>query len=404
MRIVIATDVFPPQIIGSSTVVYNLARGLVSKGYEVAVFAPSHKGFSRIEETEGIKIYRFTSIPVPYFKEARTSVTPITIFKRMRRIKPDIVHIHHPFIIGRSALMAAKKLHIPTVTTNHMLPESFFMLFPISNSFDRYRKNLDLTWKFIIGFLNRADAVISPTESGLAILKLHGLKPKGIAISNGIDPKQFSQKNDGEYLRDKYTLPSKPIILYTGRLSEEKRVDVLIRSIPYVLKRVNVHFLIVGEGLHKKSLERLACSLGVREHITFTGFLKTRDYPNVYSIADIYVMPSMCELQSITTLEALASGLPVVVAEKYALPELVHAGENGYLFEPGDHQDLADKVIKLLSNKKIIKMGKKSLEIARNHSLKSSIEKYEDIYKMVKGGDLYERTDREGIPYGTRVS
>jgi glycosyltransferase involved in cell wall biosynthesis len=387
MRIVIATDVFPPQIIGSSTVVYNLARGLASKGHSVSIFAPSYKGFHRIEEIEGIKVYRFASVPLPYFKEVKTSITPITIFERMRRIKPDIVHTHHPFIIGRSSLMAAKRLHIPTVTTNHMLPEAFLMLFPMANSFDRYKSEFNPTWKFIIGFLNRANVVISPTESGLAILKTHGLKPRSAVISNGVDHKKFNPKNDGKYLRDKYSLPYKPIILYTGRLSEEKRVDVLIKSIPYVLKRIDAHFLIVGEGLHKKGLEKLSRTLKIRKNITFTGFLNDRDYPDVYSVGDIYVMPSMCELQSITTLEALASGLPVIAARKYALPELVRVGENGYLFEPSNYQDLAEKIVKLLSNNEINKMREKSLEIAKNHSLKRSIEKYEEIYEMVKGGE-----------------
>jgi len=382
IKILIATDFFPPQVIGSSTVAYNLAKGLVSKGYDVSVFAPSYSGFHSIEEIEGIKIYRFASISVPYFREVRTSITPISIVKRIRKIRPDIIHIHHPFVIGRSTLWAARKFHIPAITTNHMLPESFFILFPKANSFDRYKKGLNFTWKFIISFLNKTDLVISPTESGSDALKKHGLKVKSLAISNGVDCKRFNPKNDGEYLRSEFSLPSKPIILYTGRLSEEKRVDILIRAIQYVLKRMDAHFLIVGDGLEKKNLEELSRAIGIKKYITFTGFLNKEDYPNVYAIADLYVMPSMCELQSITTLEALASGLPIVAAKSYALPELVHSGENGYLFEPGNPRDLAKKIIKLLSDKEKSKMGKKSRRVAEKHSLKRSIEKYEKVYNI----------------------
>ncbi len=385
MKIAIATDVYYPQIIGSSYAVHNLAQGLKERGHKVVVFAPLAHGRDHHEKLGNLEVYRFFALPVPWQKDIRTAVSPISILEKLRRIKPDVIHIHHPFLIGSSALMGAKLLNIPTVITNHLLPESFLMFFPKQGKFNRYRDKLEFLWKFIVGFSNEACFVTAPTQTAVSLLREHGLKVKAKAVSNGIDLNRFHPHRDGEYLRWKFNIPRRPIVLYTGRLSEEKRVDVLIKAIPYVLRNIKAHFVIVGDGPLKGALESLAKRYKVEKFVTFTGFLDHESYPDIYAIADLFVMPSLCELQSISTLEALASGLPVVAAEKYALPELVHPGKNGFLFEPGNSKGLADRIVRILSDSRIRKsMGRKSLEIVKFHSLPRTVEEYESVYRTLK--------------------
>jgi len=385
MKIVIATDVYYPQVIGSSYAVYNLAQGLKERGHNVAVFAPVAQGRNHNEKIGKLEVYRFFALPVPWQKDIRTSVSSISVLERLRKIKPDIVHIHHPFLIGSSALMGARLLRIPTVITNHLLPESFLMFLPKQGTFKRYEGRLRFTWKFIVGFSNKACYVTAPTQTAVSLLREHGLKVKAKAVSNGIDLNRFYPNRNGKYLRQKFNIPQKPIVLYTGRLSEEKRVDVFIQAIPYVLRNIKAHFVITGDGPLREALQTLAKRCKIEKFITFTGFLNHDNYPDIYAIADLFVMPSLCELQSISTIEALASGLPVVAAEKYALPELVHPGKNGFLFAPGNSKELADRIVKILSHSWMKKrMGKKSLEIVKFHSLQRTVEEYKRIYRNIK--------------------
>jgi glycosyltransferase involved in cell wall biosynthesis len=214
--------------------------------------------------------------------------------------------------------------------------------------------------------------------------KEKGLLTDITPISNGLKTEIFNPNNDGEYLRKKYDLPKKNIILYTGRINEEKNLDVLIKSIPYVIEKYDAHFLIVGSGGdYKQSLIKLTKELNVEKNITFTDFLDWDDYPNIYSIADLFAMPSEAELQSIVTMEAVASGLPIVVVNKGALHELASM-DNGFVFESKNSEQMAEYIVKILSDGKLKKkMGSNSLELIKEHAMSSIAEKYEMIYKKV---------------------
>ena len=115
--------------------------------------------------------------------------------------------------------------------------------------------------------------------------------------------------------------------------------------------------------------------------MTFTGFIPDVDLPNIYRVADVFVNASIAELQSIVTMEAMASGLPIVAANIMALPELVHSGENGYLFSAGDIQGLSSSVVKILTQKALReRMSQKSLECIKVHDVRVIIKKYEEVY------------------------
>ena len=211
-----------------------------------------------------------------------------------------------------------------------------------------------------------------------------GLKKKITPISNGLKTEIFNPNKNGEYLRKKFNLPKKNIVLYTGRINEEKNLEVLIKAISYVVEQVDVHFLICGEGgKYKQMLINLAKKLNVYDHTTFTGFLDWKDYPNIYNIADVFVIPSESELQSIVTMEAVASGLPVVVVNKGALPELANMN-NGFVFEPKNSKQMAEYIDKILSNEKLKKtMGENSLRLIKKHSMVSVAYQFEKTFEKV---------------------
>ena len=382
MKILLATESYYPNIDGGAVAQYNLVRELKKLGHEPFVLAPGFSYKNYVEEIDGVQVYRTRSIPLPFYMNSRYRFSPFPLFKVgnvIKNLKPEIVHICSPYPIGGSTYLWARKNNIPVISSIHVLPEN--LLSPFLGS-KHYRKFEERLWWYLIYFFNLADWVTIPTQSGADMYIAHGLKNKITPISNGINTDVFNPKNNGEYLREKFNLPKKNIVMYAGRITREKNLDVLVKAISFVIKKIDAHFLFVGSGgEYKQSLEKLADELDVSKHTTFTDFLDWKDYPNIYTIADLFALPSEAELQSIVTLEAIASGLPVVVVNKGALPELGSSG-NGFIFEPQNSEEMANKIVQILSNDKLKKqMSKKSLELVKKHSLKSVAKQYINAYE-----------------------
>ncbi len=382
MKILLATESYYPNIDGGAVAQYNLVRELKKLGHELIVITPGFSFRNNVEEIDGIKVYRTSSIPLPFYMNGRYRFSPFPFFKIrsiIKKLKPDIVHICSPYPIGGSAYIWARKNNIPIISSIHVLPENLLSPFLGTRYYKRFEKRF---WKYLIYFFNLADWVTIPTQSGADIYIDHGLKNNITPISNGIDIEVFNPGNNGEYLRKKFNLPKKNIVLYAGRITQEKNLDVLIKAIPFVVKEIDAHFLFVGSGgEYKQSLENLSEELNVSKNTTFTNFLDWEDYPNIYTISDLFTLPSEAELQSIVTLEAVASGLPVVVVNKGALPELASSG-NGFIFEPKNSEEMASKIGKILSDDKLKKqMSKKSLELVKKHTLQSVAVQYEKAYE-----------------------
>ncbi len=385
MKILIATESYYPDLAGGAVMQHNLALDLARAGHEVAVLAPSSTGKHLVEEDRGTTVFRLSSFTFPLYKEFKITFFPYrTIKKIIYQFKPEIIHIHNPFGIGMSTLYIARKEGIPIVATNHLMPENLFMAVAKTRFLYGILKNLG--WFFIVWFHNKTDFVTSPTQTAVDLLIEHGLKVKALPVSNGVDLRCFNPKSNGDHLRQKFNIPNKPIVLYTGRMSGEKSLDILAKAIPLVRQKVDAHFVFAGTGREKKNLQGLIAKLGMSPHVTFVGYLQKKDFPNIYRInpAQLFAIPSTAELQSIVTMEALASGLPVVAADAGALPELVHHQENGLLFPPGDPVQCAQGIIRILTDPKLReKMGQKSLEVIRPHSFERSLKKFQAIYYEV---------------------
>jgi 1,2-diacylglycerol 3-alpha-glucosyltransferase len=386
VKILLATEAYYPLIDGGAVAEHNLALGLHKRGHTVQVIAPSENFTNGVEMDEGTTIHRLASYPVPLAKnDHRLAFNPRRkINKILRDFNPDVVHIHNPFPIGKATLNYCLKSNIPVIATNHWLPENITTFMAKYRFLNKLDFLVDMNWKFIINFHNKCQFVTSPTQTAVNLMLEQNLKAPNRPVSNGVDIERFNPKNDGAPLKKRLNLPDKPTVLYAGRLSGEKHVDVLIRAIPKVLETLDAHFVIGGNGREKQPLQDLAASLGISDHVTFPGFLEDAEFPLLYRLPSLFVMPSICELQSITTLEAMASGLPVIAANKYALPELVGVDDNGYLFEPKDSETLSTHILSVLQDpKRQERMARRSREIVEKHSIDSAISDYESIYREI---------------------
>jgi glycosyltransferase involved in cell wall biosynthesis len=184
----------------------------------------------------------------------------------------------------------------------------------------------ELTKRYLKILLGRSDAVIIPTESiEKELLNSIGVQPKKIAvIPTGIDTEKFTKTGAGAALREKYGLTGKRILLYVGRLSVEKNLPLLIRTLHELPE--DIHLLIVGSGPSKDELEGLVEELGLDERVTFVGYLHDKDLVDPYSCPDAFVSPSMFETQGFTVQEAMSCGLPVACARGRAYTQLVNCG------------------------------------------------------------------------------
>jgi len=246
-----------------------------------------------------------------------------------------------------------------------------------------------LAWKDFRSVFKKISAITTPTQTGAAVLKKIGLPQTIIPVSCGIDLARFNSNHPSEYLRQRFNIPNLPVLLSVGRLAPEKNIDLVIRAFAMLPAAVKIHLVIVGNGTEKIKLEKLAAKLGVKNNITFTGFLPDEDMASVYALARAFVTAGEVELQSLVTMEAMATGLPIVAINALALPELVHHNENGFLFEPADAAGMAACIERLFTDPNLrARMSKESLKIISAHDIEKTMTVFEKLYQKITAKNI----------------
>lgn len=380
LRILIVAETYPPDLNGAAVAAERLAHGLRKRGHEVRVIAPRpNPGPSRtIKDSTGMTIHQLRSRPVPTHETFRYGV-PWEIRGKIRQViddfQPDVVHGHAHFAICAIAMREARKRGIRTVCTNHFIPENMLPFLP----FPMPIKKLIAwgLWRDMKKKFELADALTTPTPRSVDEMVRKGIRKQIIPVSNGIDLAHYAVQEGEEIAK-----PERPIALFVGRLAVEKHVDELIRATA-IAADVPFDVEIVGWGEQRPRLEELARSLGVADRIRFLGRVSDEELRLAYLRCTFFCLPSTADLQSLATLEALASSKPVILANALALPHLVREGSNGYLFEPGNITELASRIRTLLSKTpaELAAMGKASHEIAETHSFEHAIDTMEALYR-----------------------
>ena len=385
MKILLGSDTYYPHVNGASYFTQRLAAGLQGRGHNVHVICPAQGRHSAITQHGCVVVHGIASLPVPGYSAVRFSPLPFVynqILGAVDRITPDVIHIQNHFFIGRALIGIAQELSIPIVATNHFVPENFLVHVPFLST--RHQRALDhWLWRDLCQAYNRATIITAPSPPAAQILTDRGITGMVTAISCGVDLARFTPHHTGQIIKDTYRLPARPTYLYVGRLDQEKHIDELIKALPLVRRQVDAQLVIVGSGPLRAPLVELAKREHVDDQVIFTGFLKDDDLPHAYAACDVFCHAGTAELQSIVTLEAMATGKPVIAANAMALPFLVHNGVNGYTFEPGAIQTLAARVIELLTDQtKRVAMGQKSLEIVAPHQIQHTVDAYERLYDV----------------------
>ena len=379
MRIMVVTDQYAPTVGGVPTVTRTLALGLAQRGHTVALLAPSPGWRGRVDTEERVSVTYRGSVPWPWHEGMRLAGVPGPAARGLiAAFAPEVVHIHSPVTLGGMARIGARRLRIPAVYTNHYLPVN------VRPSRQRRPGLSDaLFYSYVVGFSNRCSHVTAPTMTALRLLRDRGLRVPSRVISNGVDLGTYSPGPADERIRDRYGLvPGRPLILSVGRLSPEKRVDVLLDAAARLTTGAQV--AIAGTGPEEGSLRAMAERLGLTGRVRFLGFVPGPDLPGLYRLADVFAISSEAELQSLTTMEAMATGLPVVATDAYALGELVAHGRNGFLAPPGRADEIAAYLDILMADpERRAGMAMESLRIIGTHERHRWLAEWESLYSLL---------------------
>jgi glycosyltransferase involved in cell wall biosynthesis len=387
LTILIAADTYPPHVNGAAQFGYRLAKGMTARGHNVHVAAcRPGKGPSFSEFSDEATVHRLRSHSVPTHEYFRVTF-PWEIKKEIGllfdRVQPDVVHIQSHYMIGEHVLYEAVKRGIRVVATNHFMPENLNPFLP----FPQWFKDIigRISWKDMGKVMGQADVVTTPTPLAAKAMHQHAFLRQVLPLSNGIDAAAYE-------LRPNETVEphESPTVLFAGRLAEEKHVDVLIDAVAKTPKDLDIHLEIVGGGEVRPALDAQVARLGLTDRVRFLGLASDAELRKAYIAADVFCMPGTAELQSLVTLEAMSASTPVLLADAMALPHLVRDGENGYLFKPNDSDDLAAKlshVFSLPADEREA-MGKTSREMVEIHSIKRTLQTFEDIYRGASYDDL----------------
>lgn len=382
MRIVIASQTYYPGNNGQAVFTIRLAEGLARRGHDVLAVVPSRTNRTYRQLLNGVQVEQLASLPLPFLHPEASLTLPAPA--SLRSFRPDVVHIQDHYPVSRSVLRMARELGWPTLGTNHFLPENMLYYFTRHPAWQAALSHV--LWQGMLTVYNQLTAVTTPTETAAEILRAQAIQVPVYPISCGVDLSRFTpqpQTDRGAVCR-KYGLDAKRSrVLYVGRLDVEKRLDLLIEAV-YRLRPQPLQIILAGSGAHQEALQQKARQLGLGAQVVFLGYIPTEDLGPLLNSVDAFIMPSPQELQSIATLEAMATGRPILAANARALPELVTTGENGFLFEPND----VDAIVRALTDFMAAHslwpvMGQASLARAQRHSLENTIAQYADLYHLL---------------------
>jgi 1,2-diacylglycerol 3-alpha-glucosyltransferase len=390
MNIVHVTDQYWPSISGVSVTIDAYIKEFTKMGHNVFLLAPEYPNATEIDKKRNVSnLYRFKSYKVFFTLENRLvyRTQKSNIYKVLRSIGPDIIHLHTEFAMGKMASYYAKKYHIPLVITAHTNWEeliNYYIPFMPSGFARIYCR-----W-YMRKSYNKADAVVVPTSLMGVLLKLYFVKPPIRVIPTGIDVTEFSlngskEESNSQVLESYPQLSGKKILFFAGRIGTEKNITFLIDVLKELLpKNPNTLLIISGNGPALPDIQEYAKECGVFEKLVFTGFIERHKLKNLYSLADVFVIASKVESQGMVALESMACGTPVVAIGEMGTREVMGGDYGGFMVDDV-LEEFTEKVDLLLNCKYIHSLkSEEALQHLSKWTILSSSEKMYKLYKHLQ--------------------
>jgi glycosyltransferase involved in cell wall biosynthesis len=388
MNIAFFTNNYKPFVGGVPIAIENLAGQLRHHGHHVHIFAPEYgKG-----DEEDVDVFRTWSIK--NFNDS-SFVLPIPLalstYLTFNDVQADVVHVHHPFLLGISGLRAARAEKLPVVFTYHTQYEQYAHYLPWDSTMVK-----EMAVGIATRFANSCDAVIAPSTDIEKQLIERGVDIPIHVIPTGVDITRFARGNNA-FLRERFGIPPESMVmLFVSRLAKEKNVAFLLDAFDRLAREDSeTHFVLVGTGEEEAALKEQAAASAAADRVHFAGTLSGQELTDAYKSADLFVFASITETQGMVVLEAMAGGCPVVAVDAPGVRDVVQDGTNGYLVAEGDVDAFVASCYDILRDDGIrVQFRTEALKRAQQLSLESTTRKVEALYEEVIQNPHPDRNER----------
>lgn len=387
---------YPPAVVGGlSRHVDHLSHALAALGHDVTVYTRGHPDASPEEDDRGVRVVRVDEYPpriafddlVPWVLAFNLSLLH-HVEGDLRSAPPGILHAHDWLVAYAAA--ALKDLHaVPLVATVH------------ATEYGRHQGHLPGPTQVLIHQVEwwltfEAGRVITCSDYMRGeVTDIFELPPDKVeVIPNGIDLDSFAPPPEAEALRADLVGPDERLVFFAGRLEYEKGVQTVLEAIPLAVERMPpIRFHIAGAGTHRTELEARARELGIDDRVRFLGFVDDETLRRYYAAADLVLVPSLYEPFGLVTLETMAAGTPVAVADTGGLQEVVRDGDTGLRFAAGDPSACADAMVRLLTDQRLArKLALRAREeLVRRYSWTSVADRTVETYQRTIREDVRRR-------------
>lgn len=374
MHIAMFTNTYLPLVGGASISVSRYARTLRSRGHQVLVVVPSYDDEPESEQgvhrTPALKRFRGTrfSVPLPL---------KLHLDDVLDDFRPGLIHAHHPFLMGDTALREAITRNLPVVVTHHTHMGQYIQFIP-----DEVQWLATYIHEICVGHANLCDAVIAPSTGVKDELLEAGVSQPIEVIPTGVDTAEYA-KGNGAVFRERFEFPEDTLVLgYVGRLAPEKNLAFLSRCVAETLRRnPDMHFLVVGGGDNESEMRAIFEDNSLTGRVRFAGVQKGQDLVDAYHAMDLFVFASKSETQGMVLTEAMAAGTPVVALEARGVEDVVEDGHNGRMVRTEETGAFADAVCGARGQLDALAAGTR--ETARRFSLAVCTDKLAALYERL---------------------
>lgn len=388
MRIAIFQDTYHPATNGVVISTDLFIRDLKQRGHDVLLIAPRHPDYDE-PAPEGVLLIDAVSTDFIYPGSSLGKFWKGEVGQTLRDFQPDLIHSMTEFTIGHwLASYFREKMKLPRVHTFHTLWNEYLFYVP---GLPQFISQPLFRWLAPRLSKKRFDRVIVPSDAMRDVVDADwGVKePQMHVLPTGLDFSKFDGMDGSRFRRQRGIAEDARMLLYLGRLGDEKNVELIIHTFAELKKRgePNTRFVIAGGGpdIYLRKIHKLAASMGLENDIIWTGFIRGQEWADCYDAADIVLFPSTTETQGLVVVEALAAGVPLVSVNALG-PGSVMRGERGCLFAENDAGDFADKVQRLLHDDVLLERKRREAkEVSSAYSIEQRGAELEAIYADMLG-------------------
>ena len=396
MRIAMFTNNYKPYIGGVPVSIEHLAEALRKRGHTVYVFAPSYEG----QEEEPF-VVRYPSFPMKIAKAPVPNVLTDMMQRAVKMLEIDVIHVHHPAIVGNVALHIQRRLGIPVVFTYHTRYEQYLHYIAGLGTIERCTGALE---KYLRWFCERCDLLVAPTPGMQSWLYEKDFGTPVEVMPTGIPAESFCpDQKRAAALRRQYLGDADYLFCTVSRLAKEKNLEFQLRGLACLKELLaergkRFRHLIIGDGPDRGRILGQIVRLGLDKEVILAGTVDNQEIRHYQAAADAFLFTSKSETQGIVLLEAMAVGNPVVAVDASGVRDVVRDGENGYLTGE-DEEEWAGRIMRLTEDDaRRFRMGRTAAETAKRYSEDEVAGIAEQCYRRVCVSRPGQAEDMRSIP------